>query len=156
MDIKLIIPFINAALKVLVTMANVKPRPGKPYASKGGSGEGDVSGVLGLTGNGSKMKGSLTISFTEEAILYIASNMLGEKRTIIDDAVCDAVGEIANVISGQARRELSEKGLDIKASIPTVIAVKGHTIRHAKTPSIIIPFDLDKGKFILDVCIEGE
>ena len=103
-------------------------------------------GILGLAGNGSKMKGTLTISFT--------SNMLGGRRPHIDDGVCNAVGEIANIISGQARRELAEKGLDLKAPLPSVIEVKGHAIKHTKIPSIIIPFELDEGKFILDLCLE--
>jgi len=154
MNIEFINPFVNGAIKVLETMAFVKPKAGKPYLKKGNSGVGDVSGILGLTSNNSMLRGSLAVSFSEKAILKIVSNMLGEEHDKIDHGVCDAVGEITNMISGQARKELSEKGLSLEASIPTVVSGKGHNINHVKIFSIVIPFEIDEGSFAVDICLE--
>ena len=44
MDEKLIIPFINATLNVLETMAFIKPEAETPYRKKDGVAQGDVSG----------------------------------------------------------------------------------------------------------------
>jgi len=71
---------------------------------------GDVSGVPGLTDN--------------RSILKIVSNMLGEEHKHIDEGVKDAVGEMTNMLSGEARKELSEKGHSFKASIPKIVAAK--------------------------------
>ena len=100
MNVELINPFINAAMKGLETMAFVKPRLVKPYLKQSNSGVGAVSGILGLTRNSSNIKGSLAVSFKEDAILKIVSNMLGEKHNHIYDGVRDAVSEITNMISG--------------------------------------------------------
>lgn len=154
MNVEFINPFINAVVNVLETMAFVKPKAGKPYLKQGDSAVGDVSGILGLTGNNSKLKGSLAVTFSEKAILKIVSNMLGEEHDHINSEVCDAVGEITNMISGQARKELSEKGHSMEASIPTVISGKGHALKHVKIPSIVIPFEIDEGTFVVDVCFE--
>ena len=79
--------------------------------------------------------------------------MFGETVLHINQEVEDAVGEITNMISGDARRELAEKGIVLKAAIPTVISGKNHSIKHmAKGPSIAIPFSTKAGHFIVEVC----
>lgn len=125
MDVKLINPFINATLNVLETMAFTKARAEKPYLKKDQVACGDVSGVIGLTGEAS---GTISVSFTEKSILAIVSNMLGEEIKELNEEIQDAVGEITNMISGQARRELEGLGKRLKAAIPTVITGKNHTI----------------------------
>ncbi len=152
MNVEFINPFIKATMNVLETMAFGKPRVGKPYLKEGDNAIGDVSGMLELDANGSGVKGSLAVTFTEKAILKIISNMLGEEHDHINDEVRDAVGEITNMISGQARKELSEKGHSFEASIPKAVAGRGHTIKHIKDSSIVIPFEIDEGSFVVDVC----
>ncbi len=66
----------------------------------------------------------------------------------------DAVGEITNMVSGAARKELETMGLNITAAIPTVVAGKDHSISHVLGgPSIIIPFETPNGPFVVDICI---
>jgi chemotaxis protein CheX len=66
----------------------------------------------------------------------------------------DAVGEITNMISGVARKNLEAEGFYIQAAIPTVVSGKSHSITHVMGgPSLIIPFDIDEGKFVVDVCL---
>ncbi len=66
MDVNLINPSIDATLHVLETMASTKAEVGKPYLKKHQVARGDVSGVIGLTG---ESKGTISVSFTEESIL---------------------------------------------------------------------------------------
>ena len=77
---------------------------------------GDVSGVMGLTG---ETGGTISASFTETSILAIVSNMLGEEKKEMNEEIKDAVGEITNMISGQARKKLDEQGMSLKAAIPS-------------------------------------
>jgi len=152
MDVKLINPFINATLNVLETMAFTKAQAGKPYLKNDQVAPGDVSGVIGLTG---EINGTISCSFTEKSILAIVSNMLGEGMKEMNDEIKDAVGEITNMISGQARQELEELGRSLQAAIPTVITGKNHSITHMTTsPIIAIPFSTDNGEFTIEVCFE--
>jgi chemotaxis protein CheX len=152
MDVTLINPFINATLNVLETMAFIKVTPGKPYVKKDNVAVGDVTGVLGLTGIAN---GTISVSFEEHCILTIVSNMFGETMERLNDDISDAVGELTNMISGQARRELEQMGKVFKAAIPSVVTGKNHSIRHySDGPKIAIPFNTDGGDFTIEVCFE--
>ncbi len=152
MDVKLINPFIDATISVLETMASIKARPGEPYLKKAMLAKGEVTGVIGLTGEGS---GTLSVSFTETSILSVVSNMFGEEMKEVNEEIRDAVGEITNIISGQARQKLEESGRSLKAAIPTVITGKNHTITHITPyPVFAVDFSTDNGEFTIEVCIE--
>lgn len=74
----------------------------------------------------------------------------------LNEEIKDAVGEITNMISGQARKELEELGRSLKAAIPTVVMGKNHSITHITShPIIAIPFSTDNGDFTIEVCLEG-
>ncbi len=152
MDVKFINPFLDGTVSVLKTMAFVEPTAGKPYLKKDNSARGDVSAIIGLTGDAI---GSLALSFSEGAILKIVSNMLGEEIKAINRDIKDAVGEILNIVSGQARKKLESTGRILKGAIPTVIAGKNHTITHITKDTIIaVPFKTQNGDFTIEVCIE--
>jgi chemotaxis protein CheX len=154
MNVEFINPFLEAAITVLKTMAFTTPKPGKPFLKrKDDPSRGDVSGVIGLTG---PVRGSIAVSFTKEAILHVVSNMFGEACKEIDGEVQDAVGELSNMICGDARRALEEKGYQFEAAIPAVITGKGHTITHSISgPSVVMPFTLSGGSsFFVEACFE--
>ncbi len=152
MDVRYINPFLEGTVSVLKTMAFVDPRPGKPYLKKNSLAQGDISGIIGLTG---EAKGSLALSFSERCIIKIVSNMLGEEISSLNGDIKDAVGEITNMVSGVARQRLEEMNLKISAAIPTVVSGKNHSITHVLGgPSIIIPFETDHGPFVVDVCMK--
>lgn len=152
MDVKFINPFLQGTIEVLKKMAFVQPRPGKIYLKETSLADGDVSGIIGITGD---MIGSLAISFSEPCICHLISRMLGESYSEANQEVFDGVGEITNMISGVARTHLEKDGMEVYAAIPSVVYGKDHTINHIlKTPSIVIPFETDEGSFVVDVCIK--
>lgn len=151
MNVQFINPFLEGTLSVLKTMAFVEPRAGKPYLKVDNLAKGDISGIIGLTGSAA---GSLALSFSEGAILRIVSNMLGEDLKSINGDVKDAVGELTNMVSGVARKNLEAQGFYIQAAIPTIVSGKSHSIAHVMGgPSLIIPFEIDEGVFVVDVCL---
>ncbi len=150
MKVEYINPFLNATTNVLKTMAFTEAKPGAPYRKEGDAASGDVTGIIGITG---ATEGSLSITFSEPCICGIVSNMFGETISSLNDEVKDAVGEITNMICGDARRELGENGISLSAAIPTVISGKNHSIKHmTKGPAIAIPFSTTSGNFVVEVC----
>jgi chemotaxis protein CheX len=153
MDVRLINPFLLGAKEVLSTMAHVETDIGKPYVKQDDRARGDVSGIIGLTGDAI---GSLAISFTEACICGIAESMLGESFPQANKEVFDAVGEITNMISGVSRTHLEREALSVWVGIPTVVYGKDHRVTHVlKSPSIVIPFTTKYGPFFVDVCIKA-
>lgn len=152
MDVKFINPFLYGTIEVLKKMAFTEPRPGKAYLKKTALAHGDVSGIIGITGD---IIGSLAISFGESCICHIIGSMLGESYAEANQEVFDGVGEITNMISGVARTYMEKEGMQVYAAIPSVVYGKNHTINHIlKSPSIVIPFETDQGTFVVDVCIK--
>ncbi|MBN1628007.1 MAG: chemotaxis protein CheX [Deltaproteobacteria bacterium] len=152
MDVRYINPFIESTIHVLQTMSSITARVGKPYLKKDEVAKGDVSGIIGLAGD---VKGSISVSFRESCILPIVSNMFGERLTELNDEVKDAVGEISNMISGQARQKLELIGRNLQAAIPIVIMGRDHTISHITKDKIVaIPFMTDNGEFTIEVSFE--
>ena len=75
MDVAIINPFLAAAVNVLKTMAHIEPKPGKPYLKKDSSALGDVSAIIGITGDA---QGSMALTFTEPCIKEVLHGLIGE------------------------------------------------------------------------------
>ena len=138
MKAEIINPFLEATISALKTMAHVDPVPGKAYIKKGSVSKGDVSGIVGITGD---TEGSLSIPFSGGCILHIVGQMFGEKLDTINDEIKDAVGELTNMISGDSRRRLEEIGYHFLGAVPTVISGPGHEVRPiTKGPILSFPY----------------
>ena len=156
MKIEYIQPFINATRKVLNTMATLDSKPMKPYLKNSGDYHalGDISSVIELTG---ECRGSIGLSFTTNCILTVANQMLGEVFKVLDDEVADMVGELVNMISGDARRQLVKLGFSFSAGIPILSQGDNHQIQHSVTERIIIiPFKTSAGDFFIETCFDSK
>ena len=152
MKAEVINPFLESTISVLTTMASVRPVAGTPYLKKGASVIGDVSAIVGITG---EAEGSLCLTFTQDCILFIVSQMFGEKKTEVDEEVKDAVGELTNMISGASRMTLEGLGHHFQGAIPSIISGHNHEVRHVtKGPILSIPFSTDAGTFAVEVCFK--
>ena len=81
--------------------------------------------------------------------------MLGEKLDSIDDTVTDMVGELTNMVTGGAKKILSEKGYRFDMALPTVISGKDHVVTHiSKGPIIVVPFSTEAGDFFVELSFE--
>ncbi len=152
MDTNIINAFLSATIKVIETMAFLKPVPGKPYVITDTLIGGDITGIIGLTGS---KKGSVILSLSKKAALKIVSSMLKEKFYYINTEIRDAVGELTNVIAGDARRALAEEGYRFESGIPTVIVGEGHEIESITSgPILAIPFEVDGCPFVVNASFE--
>lgn len=151
MNTKFINPLLEATVNVLSTMAMVEVTKGKPTRKEGSNPLGDITGLIDLSS--SDTQGSLAISFSEPAILEITEKMLGEKIETIDETIIDLVGEITNMITGDAKRTYSEQGTEFDLTRPSVLLGKESTLNHrVKGDAIIIPFSMDAGDFFIEFC----
>jgi len=146
-------PFVQATIHVMSTMAGITPKPGAPYVKKNEAAQGDVSAIVGITGD---KAGSISVTFTKKCAIALVRGMLGDDIQDIVQDTKDAVGEITNMISGQARSGLAEIGLVFQGSTPSVIMGDNHTIGHVtKGPVMAIPFTTDVGDFTVEFCFDS-
>lgn len=152
-DVNFMNPFLAATLNVLKVQASIDAVPSKPYLkSEGATMSGDVSGVIGVISD--SFHGSVVISFPEQTFLNVMSSMLGEELTVLSKDILDGAGEITNMIFGQAKITLNDRGYGIKMALPTVISGKGHTLSaQTKGPTMVVPFTSSAGNFFVEICL---
>ncbi len=152
MDVRFANPFINATLSILEELTSVRYVAGKAYLKEDELAKGDITGIIGLTG---EVNGTISVTFEEKIILKIVSAMFDEEVTEINDEVIDAAGELNNMITGRAINDLAEKGLTLDLSVPSVVHGKNHTVKHLTDgPKIAIPFITPVGKFTIEISLD--
>jgi chemotaxis protein CheX len=147
-------PFIRATREVIETMAMVAVVPEEPYALPNRCTFGDLTGEVDLSG--ANVAGAMSISFEEPCIVSIVNSMLGESYRSIGPEVTDAVGEITNMISSGAKKDLAEAGLKIDMAVPSLIHGSGRPLWASSefTEVVILPFSLEFGKFEIAIWFE--
>ncbi|MBN1798925.1 MAG: chemotaxis protein CheX [Spirochaetales bacterium] len=153
MDIKYIDPFIKATVNVFDEFFNVLPEVQKPYLlDKDEEHEWDVSAIIGIAG---EAKGAVVISFPAELASILTSRLTGKTVREIDEDVVDTIGEVVNIVAGNAKKGLEEYRLMI--SLPSIVRGKNHKIAWPgkNAPVIAIPFKSVLGEFNLSVILEN-
>ena len=109
----------------------------------------EVSGIIGLAGDTS---GAVVLSFSRETAMGIVGRFAGRTFTALSNEVLDGVGELVNIIAGNAKKDLASYRIAI--SIPGVIVGDSYRIRWPEgIPVIAIPFESDLGAFSVNVSL---
>ena len=153
MEIKYINPFIEATKGVFYNFFKKTPRVKTPYLiRKEEPHKWDISAIIGIAG---EARGMVVLSFTKFLATYLTSILVYREVKEIDDDVVDTLGEMVNIIAGNAKKGLEEYMLVI--SLPSIVSGTNHEIRWpGRTVSIIgIPFHTSYGEFTLSVGLEN-
>ena len=115
--------------------------------------ENTITGVIGLAGT---HKGVLAIHFPYPVACAITSSFLGMDVDEVNEDVEDAIGEIANMLGGNVKAILSEKGKDIDLSLPSTISGKEYEFQTLKAAEVsVLKFKVESGEFIVELQIEN-
>ena len=149
MNVEFINPFLSSMLNVMSTMAKMELTPEKPRLKKDAIAMGDVSGLIGMVSE--QTSGSLSITYEASLALATMKSMVGEAPDEVNEEITDLVGEITNMVTGGAKRLLSEKGFEFNMATPVVVSGENHTIHHKATGTvIIIPLNSPDGKAYIE------
>lgn len=153
MNAKHVNAFIEAAFSILETTAQTSAKAfDNPYLKEKPIAKGDITGVISISGNYS---GKVSITYSEKLILHVVTTMFGEEMMEINDEIKDAVGELTNMISGQATTKLTELGTSLKAELTDVIMGGQHPLDHiAGRPVVAMSYQTDNGDFTMEFCFE--
>jgi chemotaxis protein CheX len=78
--------------------------------------------------------------------------LLGVDDEEVNEYIDDAVGELTNMICGDARMHLREEGFKLRAGIPSILRGEKHRIEHLDGgPRLAIPFETHYGPFMVEV-----
>ncbi len=116
---------------------------------------GDVSGVVGFVQK--KLEGTLTACFSMKTIRYVLPRVLGNDVEITQAVAMDAVGEITNMIFGQIKTELNQRGHHVRFCMPSVICGSGHFISQMHQGRyMIMNFEIEGCTFQIHIALHHE
>ncbi|XGC80185.1 chemotaxis protein CheX [Bdellovibrio bacteriovorus] len=109
---------------------------------------GEVSSIIDI--KSTSFQGYLCVSFDKACYLDLISKMFGEEQVDFTPDNQDAVGEINNIILGNAKADLEAYGVEM--TVPRVIMGANQLILSPQgAAGMMIPFSTEKGRFYLQV-----
>jgi chemotaxis protein CheX len=153
MTVRYIDPFITATVTVFKDLFQLTAEVQKPYLIKADDPHNwDVSAIIGIAG---EAKGAVVLSFTDALARALTTRLMGADGPIAPDMITDAIGEMVNIVAGNAKKGLEQYRLVI--SLPSIVKGKNHVIAWPARgiPIIGVPFKTTLDSFHLSVGLEN-
>lgn len=143
--------FVQAAERVLGEVIGEVPTKGTPIFQKEPSiGLQEVNITVGITGD---LQGQVNFGMDMATALGVASIMMMEPVTELDEMSISALQELANMISGNARFFLNDLGMKSDITPPTMLVGKEMSATWHRIRAMAVPLDLSAGKILVTVGI---
>ncbi len=150
MDTAYLVPFITSIQNVCATMLQLQVTIGEPHLKGSESNNCDVSGIIGMSGD---VVGTVVLSFPKETAESIVQLFTGTKIGIDNPDFADAIGELVNMVCGNAKGQFTGKK-KVSISCPSVVIGKHHAIASQKDlPCVAIPCTTDCGELVIEITI---
>jgi chemotaxis protein CheX len=154
-DAKYVNPFITAGMNVIAQVSGIEIRRGhlsykdKPDPSHG------VSIIVGVYGF---LTGQIVYSIKRELADKIVDSMLADstpqERKVL---YIDALGELANMITGNAASLLNQKrDLALKITTPAIAMGEGLSIKLVSSPTIVLGLYSQFGQVEVSIALKEE
>lgn len=110
----------QAVKRAFDTMLNLEVQGLPASAAAASNGEPQIAGAVGFIG---RLTGVIYIYCTARFARQIAGRLLGlaEEEIDGDEMVNDAIGELTNMVVGQIKSQLSDRGLPCVLTIPSIV-----------------------------------
>jgi chemotaxis protein CheX len=152
LNVDYINPFIEAVVNTFKTMASVDAERERVFLK----GEGDeMYGVTGIIGLGGEATGAVVLNFPEDVAIKAVGSFVGESYETITSEVVDGVGELANIVAGDAKNRLMQKGYNFDIGLPKIVVGRNYvTAQSQSVMCIVIAFKSTIGRFTLEVSLK--
>lgn len=148
MKMQLIQPFINAIDAVLaetlggpVTIADMSMEE-EGYRKKG------VAALITFKG---EIEGRVILDMQPTAALKVAHTMAGEDLADPDQAVREAVREIANMVIGNAVTLLNDRGYSFKVFTPELLTEEQQAAVGGESEATLLSFSTEHGSVFMNI-----
>lgn len=150
MDATYITAFVESVQHVFSTMLQTEVTVDAPKIRDDSEPSFDVSAVISMSGD---ITGTVVLSFPTESAERLVSIFIGMEVDADNEDFSDAIGELINMIAGNAKVKFEGKSVTI--GIPSVVIGKNHRVfPHKDVPIIDIPCNCPCGQFVVEVGIK--
>jgi chemotaxis protein CheX len=149
MDVRYINSFIQGVSTVFVTMVGSPVMIGRPFVRRPDMDAADVVAFIGISGD---IVGTVSFALPMSTALRVARSFAQTEMPATDPQFADALGEVVNMIAGQAKSKF--EGRDCAISLPRVIVGKEMKLLDPqREPVLVLPCDSSLGRFRLEVTV---
>ncbi|NLF29464.1 MAG: chemotaxis protein CheX [Planctomycetes bacterium] len=142
-------PFVTAVQLVFETMLDSPVAVARPKLKSASTPSYDVTGIISLGGD---VVGSAALSFPMETASAAVKAFTGNEVAPDDAMFADAIGELANMVTGNAKKDLHN--LSVNISVPTVVIGRNHHLAsHQLGPWVVLECGCGLGAFNIEVCV---
>ncbi len=146
-------PFVEATADVLAMMADTEVEVVSIREDANTKVKSDFAGIMGLAGR--ELSVAITLAFPQGTIVPIAAAMLEETPEEALESAPTVIGELLNMVSGQARASLAEADVDLDMALPTVVKGDGLAlVADDAVKVVVVEFKTAEGSFVLAVCVD--
>jgi chemotaxis protein CheX len=148
-------PFISAVCVTLREMAGTEVVARSVHETALNNSLTDISAAVHLT---STTDGFLVVSFPERSAYAVARRVLDGVTTELDESMIrDCVGEIANVVAGQAKALLAETPFHFVFSMPKVVVGPDPELQPKQgLECFVVTLTSDVGEFAVQLAVALE
>jgi chemotaxis protein CheX len=155
MNVEYLNPIIKASLFVLKEACQTESTVGKPYLTQTSYEDEVFIVMLGITG---KLHGQVLMAMTVPVAKAIASKMMmGMPVNDLGDMARSALGELMNMMMGNAMTYFSQNGIILDITPPTMFVSKDLELNVGNSQMVCIPIQFaDGGSLELNVAIKDK
>jgi len=152
MNVEYLNPIIKASSFVLQQTCSIETKIGKPYLTQTEYDDAVFVVLLGITG---QLHGQVLMAMGIETACSIASKMMmGMPVPELNDMAKSALGELMNMMMGNAMTYFSEKDIILDITPPTIFVSNKLSLNVGDSTMVGIPLDTNEGIIELNVAIK--
>lgn len=150
MNVSFLNPFVEAAFQVLEAEVGVKAERGELSLERSACTSNDVTVMISMVG---QVRGVVLYGISEKTGIEIVSRILGQRFDEFDELAQSGIGELGNVITGQASQRLAAAGLEAQISPPTLVMGKGTLISTLDFQRLVVPLRTEVGDVVIHLAL---
>lgn len=143
-DVRFVNPIIRATTSLFSQMLRTQLQLGKPGLAPRRPYSG-ITGVIEIRGG---IMGTIALNLSNHLAIAAASTLREEKLREVNLEVIDAIGEMVNIIAGQAKSELAAHKLVL--GLPSVLKDRLHMVKFSGNPIVRVPLYSQWGPLTID------
>jgi chemotaxis protein CheX len=151
MDVKYINPFLIALKNVLGQLGVSETSISQVQIKESMFVEMDITAIIGLVGD---LRGNIALSFSTETAKGIISSILKTPVLEIDTLTRSGIGELANMIAGNASILFAQNNLNTDITPPSIIFGKDIYFSISPVQTVEVHVDTDLGTISVDIGLE--
>ena len=143
-------PFVEAAFEVLEAEVGIAAQRGELSLQRSACTADEVTALIALVGD---VEGMVLYGMSEATAIAMVSRILGQPFETFDELAQSGIGELSNVITGQASTRLADAGFETKISPPTLVLGEGTTISTLDFQRLVVPLHTELGELQIHLAL---